>query len=370
MNKREDNFYSLSKSRKGLSAIVANLLIILLVLVAVGVIWVVIRNVISSGSEQIELGQFTFDLSIKSAYVSGTNIVVGVRRSPGGGELLGMKFIFSNETESKTIEKMVAMTELDERTFTFTSAEISGMNAGDEVSVAPVYSSSGAEKTGTPTDSATISGTTPEDGGSEVIPICGNGALESGEQCDDGNTISGDGCSSTCQHEEGSESPYCGDGNCDILEGENVLNCPDDCEVPSSCDGVWNPQDIEDGNECDGTPTPNKCTPSTCTCDLGFYGDDMGGCAVDNPLDTGTIFSVWNHIYFDSYNLPKETVSDFMGNYVNFSDSAEVGCFRINFADYLIDNDISYIRLDDSLGYPNIVAGNNYYIWEAENCGL
>jgi len=34
--------------------------------------------------------------------------------------------------------------------------------------------------------------------------VCGNGRLEFGETCDDGNTISGDGCSSTCQIETGS----------------------------------------------------------------------------------------------------------------------------------------------------------------------
>jgi cysteine-rich repeat protein len=32
-------------------------------------------------------------------------------------------------------------------------------------------------------------------------PRCGNGVVESGEQCDDGNTTSGDGCSATCQLE-------------------------------------------------------------------------------------------------------------------------------------------------------------------------
>ena len=29
-------------------------------------------------------------------------------------------------------------------------------------------------------------------------PVCGNGIMETGEACDDGNTINGDGCSSTC----------------------------------------------------------------------------------------------------------------------------------------------------------------------------
>ena len=33
-------------------------------------------------------------------------------------------------------------------------------------------------------------------------PVCGNSAVESDEQCDDGNTSGGDGCSSTCQTEQ------------------------------------------------------------------------------------------------------------------------------------------------------------------------
>ncbi|MGR8952859.1 MAG: SGNH/GDSL hydrolase family protein [Gammaproteobacteria bacterium] len=32
--------------------------------------------------------------------------------------------------------------------------------------------------------------------------VCGDGNLDSGEQCDDGNTTNGDGCSSSCQNEE------------------------------------------------------------------------------------------------------------------------------------------------------------------------
>ena len=38
--------------------------------------------------------------------------------------------------------------------------------------------------------------------GEEAAPVCGNSIIETGESCDDGNTNSGDGCSSTCQTEE------------------------------------------------------------------------------------------------------------------------------------------------------------------------
>ena len=34
-----------------------------------------------------------------------------------------------------------------------------------------------------------------------TTPVCGNSVLETGEQCDDGNTANDDGCSSTCQTE-------------------------------------------------------------------------------------------------------------------------------------------------------------------------
>ena len=37
--------------------------------------------------------------------------------------------------------------------------------------------------------------------GGATAPVCGNGVIESGETCDDGNIVSGDGCSSTCQTE-------------------------------------------------------------------------------------------------------------------------------------------------------------------------
>jgi cysteine-rich repeat protein len=50
-------------------------------------------------------------------------------------------------------------------------------------------------------------------------PLCGDGVLDNGEQCDDGNTTSGDGCSSKCIDE-----PTAGGGGCSAGGGAGWLS--------------------------------------------------------------------------------------------------------------------------------------------------
>lgn len=63
-----------------------------------------------------------------------------------------------------------------------------------------------------------------------VTPVCGNGKLETGEECDDGNARSGDGCSAGCKKEDATpaEKP----GTIDL--GNNYLN-RETCPTDSSC---------------------------------------------------------------------------------------------------------------------------------------
>src|SRR5437763_10981184 len=50
-----------------------------------------------------------------------------------------------------------------------------------------------------------------DSGGDSAAPACGDGALNPGEGCDDHNTKSGDGCSSTCAVEDGWTCPTPGE---------------------------------------------------------------------------------------------------------------------------------------------------------------
>ena len=60
-------------------------------------------------------------------------------------------------------------------------------------------------------------------------PVCGNGAIETGEQCDDGNTESGDGCSALCRLEQTSCE---GEHYCTEVQASWGGTCPGN---PAAC---------------------------------------------------------------------------------------------------------------------------------------
>ena len=80
---------------------------------------------------------------------------------------------------------------------------------------------------------------------------CGNGILEEGEACDDGNTLAGDGCSPTCRPEQ---LGTCGDGMISVGE-----QCDDGNTVEG--DGCGPTCQVENGWVCGTAPT--ELQPST-----------------------------------------------------------------------------------------------------------
>ena len=98
--------------------------------------------------------------------------------------------------------------------------------------------------------------------GNFSLSVCGDGVLDAGESCDDGNTTNGDGCSSTCELES-----VCGNG---ILEGNEVCddgnttdgdNCSSTCDAENFCgDGVLNTSEAcDDGNTTNGDGCSSTC---------------------------------------------------------------------------------------------------------------
>lgn len=91
-------------------------------------------------------------------------------------------------------------------------------------------------------DSMTVGGDTQIPG--DQTPSCGNGVLETGEQCDDSNTVDGDGCSSTCQSEKIVPASVCGDGiktrdeQCDDGNTVDGDGCSSTCMIEQTPDQI------------------------------------------------------------------------------------------------------------------------------------
>ena len=100
----------------------------------------------------------------------------------------------------------------------------------------------------------------------DVCNGCGNGEVNSGEQCDDGNLIDDDDCRNNCTNAS------CGDGltqpgeQCDDANAIDTDACRNDCTAARCGDGVvqTDVEQCDDGNQDDTDACRNDCTPARC----------------------------------------------------------------------------------------------------------
>lgn len=202
--------------------------------------------------------------------------------------------------------------------------------------------------------------------------LCGNGTFDvSSEQCDDGNTTSGDGCSSTCQKEG-----TCGNGT--VEPGETC----DDGNV-ASMDGCNSACTTELGYTCTGMPS--TCSPDggggTCaapsTITLTAMGTDMVGTAMGDTTNAMNGLPAANcdggTAGAGNDNIFKFTTTDTRDVLVLLTPSADFdGGIRMmsaacNVATEIIDqvgddgcSDYSGSGGIEALGYVNLPAGTYY----------
>jgi fibro-slime domain-containing protein len=161
-------------------------------------------------------------------------------------------------------------------------------------------------------------------------PLCGDGIIEISETCDDGNTVGGDGCSSTCQIEPRYTCPrpgkpcvhdvVCGDGMLEGMEacddgntvggdgcsGDCAVECGWECPPGTYCraakcgDGkVAGNEQCDDGNTTDGDGCSAICTLESkpvgvpegwvCTSPVAGGGDGgVGACKGPTTCTTST----------------------------------------------------------------------------------
>ena len=116
------------QNKRGMSAVVTTLIIILLVIVALGIIWVVIRNVLNAGKEQVELSQKCRDVSLNIKTIEITDKISGnwddykitISRTGSGENATKAKILLGNATfYSDVIDFEKDLTPLSTKTNTF-----------------------------------------------------------------------------------------------------------------------------------------------------------------------------------------------------------------------------------------------------------
>jgi len=137
--------------KKGLSAVITAVIMIVLVLVAIGIVWYVYKGVIESGTDQIEseTACLNIDLEITghecddTAGSDGGLASITVKRGTGSDiELSSIKVVVSSNTESKTITSDGNLELLSSKTITITESD----ENDNKVEVAAVISSNDNEK--------------------------------------------------------------------------------------------------------------------------------------------------------------------------------------------------------------------------------
>jgi len=307
--------------KRGLSTIVSTLLILLLVFVAIGILWVVVRNVIQGGTEQVSLGKFTLDLAIEKVTIAGNSLSVKVKRNPGAGTFTGLNFILDDGDDTEVFQvKNLTMGEYSVRTFSVPLQNLVAANV-QKVEIAPIFTlESGKEVVGDIKDTYTIS----KDTGTPYVPPaeCTLSTNCSPNNCQIATCPSGT-CVYTAITECSSTSDGCCPSGCDSTTDADCLECSDDtiCNAQDSTTAIcltgdvytrttdWSCgsenvcesettdilyEDCDDGNSsttdtcssgsCVHTPI-TSCTDSDGACPSGCYSGNDNDCTNECVLD-------------------------------------------------------------------------------------
>ena len=88
-------------NKRGLSGVIVTLITVLLAIVAIGLVWVVISNIIGSYTDKIEVGVNAITLKVMDAEIEGSDLKIRIKRELGDGDISKVKvLLYNNDGES------------------------------------------------------------------------------------------------------------------------------------------------------------------------------------------------------------------------------------------------------------------------------
>lgn len=136
-------------NKRGISTIIATIIMITLVLVSMGIVWIIIQNILTEETENIESGLERVTLFIVESSVELTSgktpLELIINRDIGKGDLSKIKIILYDENgESHPTDVDAAtLTELGSQKFTINTPIITVT----KISIAPITTSSSGKET-------------------------------------------------------------------------------------------------------------------------------------------------------------------------------------------------------------------------------
>jgi len=359
--------------KRGMSAVVTTLIIILLTIVAIGIVWVVVKNILDKGSDEISLTGLTLDLEIVRAVVDGDTLSVTVKRNPGDGNLVGINFVISDGEKSTVVRRDTTLAELGVQTFTFTLSQLP-VDDITSIAIAPIFeTASGKEILGDAIDTITYSPSELGSGGGSDAPGDGEtppeectpttGCIIDGLEC--GNFIDDCGTQENC-------------GDCNSLYGPGFSCGVDNMCYDDACvaeDPTVTCSGFNCGNLTNNCGQPVNCSivaGGTCVELFGITWECIANVCVEiTAINSGVVLNAWppgTGLYFDAVNLPTDLPgSGYTGYWAAFPQADNTRCFQI--VGYVQDTDVyeyAIAELSVDLVPLPLVTGHNYYIWETQ----